>query len=150
MQMSAYRLDTREAALKGGSVGAAIVPRKSAESPFYQRVAGIGEAPRMPFGTKPLRAKEIELIRAWIDEGAEWDHGTSASSEVKRHWAFIAPVPASLPNVKDKTWPRNSIDQFILAQLEPENLKPSPAADRGTLLRRLSLDLVGLPPLNRN
>ncbi len=147
MQMSGYRLDAREAAIKGGSVGKAIIPGKAAESPFYQRVAGLGEAPRMPFGAEPLPAREIELIRTWIDAGAEWDHAAAAASgEVKGHWAFIAPVRASVPKVKDSAWPRNPIDNFVLARLEQENLKPSPPADRVTLLRRLSLDLVGLPP----
>ena len=145
--MSGYRMDTRDAAVAGGATGKAIIPGKAAESALYQRVAGIGEAVKMPFGGDPLPAKDIELIRAWIDEGAEWAQEAAAKpAEVKKHWAFIAPVRASLPPVKDKAWGRNAIDQFILARLEKESLKPSAPADRATLLRRLSLDLVGLPP----
>ena len=145
--MSGYRMDTGKAVVAGGATGKAIVAGKSSESPLYQRVAGIGEAIRMPFGGDPLPAREIELIRAWIDQGAEWPEEVSIkATEVKKHWAFVAPVRASLPSVKNKTWSRNAVDKFILARLEQENLKPSPPADRATLLRRVSLDLIGLPP----
>ena len=147
MQMSGFRLDTQAAALKGGATGDAIIPGKAADSALYQRVAGIGKAARMPFGGDPLPANEIELIRSWIDQGAQWDTAASAKpAEVKKHWGFVAPVKAPLPQVMHETWPKNPIDAFVLARLETEGLKPSPEADRATLLRRLSLDLIGLPP----
>ena len=147
MQMSAYRLDTKQPAFAGGTTGRAVVPGNAAASSLYMRVAGIGELARMPFGGKPLDASEIALIRAWIDEGAEWPDTTAVSStEVKTHWAFVPPKRPRVPKVKLKSWPRNPIDHFTLARLEQESLSPSPQADRATLLRRLSLDLIGLPP----
>ncbi len=75
-------------------------------------------------------------MKRWIEQGAEY----------APHWALIAPKALPLPEVKDKAWPRNGIDFWILARLETEGLKPSPEADRYTLLRRVSLDLRGLPP----
>ena len=98
-------------------------------------------------GGEALPAAQIVLIKAWIDQGAEWPEGVGvAGAEVKKHWAFIPPVLPSLPAVQDSKWPINPIDYFVLARLEKEGLKPSPEADRVTLLRRLSLDLIGLPP----
>ena len=147
MQMNAYRLDTKQPAFEGGTAGRAVVPGNAAASSLYMRVAGIGELARMPFGGKPLDATEIALIKAWIDEGAEWPDTTAVSStEVKTHWAFVPPKRPQVPKVKLKSWPRNPIDHFTLARLEQESLSPSPQADRATLLRRLSLDLIGLPP----
>ena len=83
-----------------------------------------------------LTAVQIERIRKWIEQGAQW----------QGHWSFIAPQPCPLPQVKDAIWPRNAIDYFILSRLENAGLKPSPQAGKRTLIRRLSLDLMGLPP----
>ena len=83
-----------------------------------------------------LTQRQIELLRRWIDEGAKWD----------THWAYVPPKRPDLPVVSQPTWVRNPIDQFVLARLEREGLKPSPEADKETLLRRLSYDLTGLPP----
>src|SRR5207247_2294851 len=83
-----------------------------------------------------LTEKQIELIRQWIQQGAKW----------KDHWAYIKPECPPLPEVKNKTWARNAIDYFVLARLEKEQLKPSPEASRETLIRRVTLDLTGLPP----
>jgi hypothetical protein len=85
---------------------------------------------------RTLTPKQIELIREWIDKGAKW----------QSHWAFDPPKRPAIPEVKDKTWPKNPIDHFTMARLEAEGLKPSPEADRATLLRRVSFDLTGLPP----
>ena len=143
MQMGGLRLDSRQIALGGKS----IVRGNSSDSHLYQRVAGLGDQPRMPMGGEALPAAQIVLIKAWIDQGAEWPEGVGvAGAEVKKHWAFIPPVLPSLPAVQDSKWPINPIDYFVLARLEKEGLKPSPEADRVTLLRRLSLDLIGLPP----
>src|ERR1041385_6810459 len=79
---------------------------------------------------------QIGLLRRWIAEGAEW----------KAHWSFIRPERPELPAVKNKRWVNNSIDHFILARLEKEKLKPSPEADKPTLIRRVTFDLTGLPP----
>jgi len=149
-QMSALRLDSRQAFLAGGTNGKIVVPGKAADSSLYKRVAGIGDLTRMPFGSQPLPPAQVELIRAWIDQGAEIPEsaaGTySAPEAAKKHWGFIAPVRPSIPRVGHKAWVRNPIDSFILARLEKEGLSPSLQADRVTLLRRLSLDLIGLPP----
>jgi hypothetical protein len=118
-----------------------IVPGDSANSILYQRVAGIGDQARMPMGGKPLDPAQIAIIKSWIDKGAEWPAVISQTSA--KHWAFIPPVRAPLPKVANA---RNAIDNFILAKLDREKLRPSAEADKITLLRRLSLDLIGLPP----
>jgi mono/diheme cytochrome c family protein len=115
-----------------------IVRGKPAESELYLRVSADNEKMRMPparFGKK-LSKQQIELIRRWIEQGAKW----------QKHWSRIAAKRPELPTLGDKAWPRNPIDYFILARLEQENLKPSPEADKRTLVRRLALDLTGLPP----
>src|SRR6185503_18053262 len=94
-----------------------------------------------------LTGEQIGLLRAWIDQGANWPDGLDAKGADKRnHWAFKAPVRPPVPAVKNKKMVRNAIDNFVLARLENEKLKPAPEADRVTLIRRLSLDLIGLPP----
>ena len=141
-QMAGLRLDGRTAAMRGGQSGRIIVPGKSAESPLYIRVAGLGEQARMPMAMKPLDAAEIAAIKQWIDEGAVWpDAAAGADATVGKHWAFVPPVRAALPKFS-----RQPVDAFVLARLDKEGLKFSPEADRTTLLRRLSLDLIGLPP----
>lgn len=147
MQMSGLRLDGKKAALAGGQSGAVIIPGKGAESLLYRRVAGVGDQPRMPMGGKPLAEAQAALIRKWIDQGAEWPESASAGvAVVKKHWAYIPPSRPALPKVANASWPKSPIDYFILARLEKEGLSPSPEAGRVTLLRRLSLDLIGLPP----
>src|SRR5205823_3333249 len=106
---------------------------------------GHGRGPRMPLGFAPLPQAEIERIRAWIDQGAVWPE----SPDPRKHWAWMSPVRPALPRVKKAHWTRNPIDRFVLARLEGEGLKPSPAAERGTLIRRVTLDLIGLPPTPR-
>ncbi len=140
-QLGGLRLDSKKLAAK------AIQPGKAAESTLYQRVAGIGDQARMPMGGKPLDAAEITLIRTWIDRGAEWPEQPDAvGGEIRRHWAFVPPQRPIPPPAAIRAWSANSIDRFVLARLEKEGLAPSPEADRATLLRRLSLDLIGLPP----
>ena len=147
VQSNGLRLDSKQPAFAGGTSGSPIKPGNAAESALFRRVAGIGDAARMPFRSKPLDAAQIALIRAWIDQGAEWpDTVTKESAGAVKHWAFIPPQRPAPPKVAHKTWPRNPIDSFVLARLEKEGLTPSPEADRTTLLRRLSLDLIGLPP----
>jgi mono/diheme cytochrome c family protein len=146
-QMAGLRLDSKKLAFDGGQSGKAIVPGKSADSHLYQRVAGIGDQARMPMGGQPLDATQIALIRDWIDQGADWPDGLGTeTAAVKKHWAFIPPQRPEVPKVKNEKWVINPIDHFVLARLEQEGLTPSPEADRTTLLRRLSLDLIGLPP----
>lgn len=100
----------------------------------------------MPMGSAPLDAVKLGLIRAWIDSGAEWPNDGDVTAEIKKHWAYIPPVRPALPKVRDSKWPLSPIDNFVLSRLEKEELSPSPQADAAVLLRRLSLDLTGLPP----
>ena len=145
-QLGKLRLDSRQVAFAGGQSGRVIEPFRPSESVLYQRVAGLNDLARMPMGSS-LEPQEVELIRAWIEQGAEWPEDMrKGASEEPKHWAFAAPKRPPLPAVVGKAWVFNEIDQFILARLEREGLSPSPHADRVTLLRRLSLDLIGLPP----
>ena len=94
-----------------------------------------------------LSAVEIGLVRAWIDQGAKWPKEADViAAAATQHWAYQRPVRPPLPKVKHATWPRNAIDYFILARLEQEGLVPAAEEDRARLIRRVSLDLVGLPP----
>ncbi|MBL8210544.1 MAG: PSD1 domain-containing protein [Bryobacterales bacterium] len=145
-QMGGLRLDAKATAFRGVS-GVTITPGKSAQSSLYQRVAGIGDQARMPMGGKPLDAAKIDILKRWIDQGAHWPDGVgAAAATIQKHWAFESPTRPGAPTVSNRTWVRNPIDAFVLAKLDQENLKPSPEADKITLLRRLSLDLTGLPP----
>jgi hypothetical protein len=146
VQMAGLRLNEKSAALAGGESGAVIIPGKSADSPLYKRVAGLAD-PRMPMGGKTLEASQIELIRAWIDQGAPWPASvTNEVVQVQKHWAYIPPKRPPLPKIAHASWPNKAIDNFVLKRLEAEGITPCPEADRITLLRRLSLDLTGLPP----
>ena len=143
--MAQLRLDNRQSAVRVIQAGNAQASR------LLQRVLGEGGEPRMPKGGESLPPAQIELIRRWIDEGAAWpDNANNPQSAIRNpqseHWAFIAPVRPALPAVKNGSWIRNPIDRFILATLEQKGLAPAPEADKATLLRRLSLDLIGLPP----
>jgi len=133
------RLDSKQSAAR------VLKPGDSQASRLLQRVLGLGGEPRMPKGGEPLKPEQIELLRRWIDEGALWPDAASVKGDEK-HWGFVAPVRPTLPTVKNQAWVRNPIDAFVLARLDKEGLTPSPEADRVTLLRRLSLDLIGLPP----
>ncbi len=141
------RLDRKADALKGGDSGAVIVPHQSAESLLFQNVSGADPDSIMPPKGEPLTSAQVALIKSWIDEGAPWpDDAAGTATARNSHWAFQPPQRPAVPVVKDQRWPRNPIDHFVLARLEQENIKPSPEADRTTLIRRLSLDLLGLPP----
>ena len=143
-QKSGLRLDRKATVFKGGDSGKpAIVSGKSSDSPLLQRITSKDADEMMPPKGEPLSAAQVATIRAWIDQGAAWpDDGKPE----KKHWAYEKPVRSSLPHVANKKWARNPIDYFVLEKLEQEKLKPSPEADRATLIRRVSLDLIGLPP----
>lgn len=142
LQQSQLRLDSRAGALRGGLSGAVIVPGHGAESLLLQRLTGKTE-PRMPFQREPLPAADIARIEAWIDAGAA---GPEDAPFEKKHWAYVKPLRREPPAVNDVSWVKNPIDRFVLARLEAEGLAPSSEAEKTTLLRRVSLDLVGLPP----
>jgi Protein of unknown function (DUF1553)/Protein of unknown function (DUF1549)/Planctomycete cytochrome C len=154
-QLSGLRLDDRKAALAGGNTGVVIKPGNSADSRLIHLVAGLSKELRMPLNGEPLLTEQIALLRGWIDQGASWPERTGPTappSEARslrpksKHWAFVAPQRPKLPKVKRSAWIRNPIDRYVLARLEKENIAPSAEADRETLIRRLSLDLIGLPP----
>ncbi len=146
-QRSGLRLDTAAAALKGGDSGKVIVPGQSGASKLIKAVSGIDDVVVMPLKGEPLSAKQIALLKSWIDEGAKAPKGEAAAKPTKsKHWALQPPARPAEPAVKNQVWTRNPIDRFILARLEKEGIAPSPQADRVTLIRRLSLDLLGLPP----
>jgi mono/diheme cytochrome c family protein len=138
------RLDTRTGALRGGLAGPVVEPGKAAASALVKRLTGEA-APRMPYQEPPLPAEQIARVRAWIDAGAPGpdDRGSAGDGA---HWSYVKPVRPEPPPVKAKGWVKNPIDLFVLARLEQEGLSPSPEAGREALLRRVWLDLVGLPP----
>jgi hypothetical protein len=147
-QEAGLRLDVKKRAMEGGDNGAVMRPGKSAESRLVMLVAGLDQetGPMPPEGKgKPLSPEEIGLIRAWIDQGANWPDGGDAELAA-RHWSFQRVVAVPTPVVNDAVWPASPIDSFILARLEKEGIVPSPAADKVTLLRRAYLDLIGLLP----
>jgi hypothetical protein len=136
--MANLRLDIREGAFAERKNGSVIVPGKPDDSLLIKRVMSDDPAFRMPpaMSHKTLTADQKEIIRRWIEAGAPW----------KEHWAFIAPTQPVVPPVDIPAWNANTIDHFILARLEAKALKPNPEADRRTLIRRVTLDLTGLPP----
>ena len=136
-------LDAKAQAMQGSVNGPVIRPGDSEHSRLVRRVMGLDQ-PRMPFGGTPLHPDEIATLRRWIDEGAPWPQ--SAQAAVRKHWAYVKPERPAKPKVQKRGWVRNPIDAFVLAQLEKEGLHPSPEAPREVLIRRLSLDLTGLPP----
>ncbi|MFM8471185.1 MAG: PSD1 and planctomycete cytochrome C domain-containing protein, partial [Limisphaerales bacterium] len=164
------RLDSAASVLKGGQSGPAIKPGKSSDSLLVQVIAGAHkELARMPYKKSPLSDAQVATVRRWIDEGAKAPAGEQPDAKV--HWAFVAPQRPAMPEIqslKSKVqslpganlrtvdgrpwtldfglWTQSPIDRFVLARLAQEKLSPSPEADRPTLIRRLSLDLLGLPP----
>lgn len=132
------RLDWKEGILADRGGYAAVVPGKPDESELIARITADDESLKMPpvESGKSLTAEEVELLRRWIEQGAEWEG----------HWAYEPLVRPAVPAAKDASWPRQPIDRFILARLDQEELTPSHDTDRVTLIRRLSFDLTGLPP----
>ncbi len=116
----------------------AIVPGHPEQSLLIARILSEDEDEKMPPARshRQLSAAQVEVLKAWVQQGAKWG----------QHWSLVPPVKAEPPAVNDAAWPRNAIDRFILARLEREGLSPSPEAPRATLIRRVTLDLTGLPP----
>jgi hypothetical protein len=132
------RLDRKDDAFRVRAGVAVIVPAKVEESELIRRVTSddLDEVMPPPKFKKRLNSQQIDRLRQWVVEGAKW----------QGHWSHSLPTRALTPAVNDRKWSRNSIDRFVLARLEREGLRPSPEADRATLIRRVSLDLLGLPP----
>jgi hypothetical protein len=168
IQEAGLNLQVKKSAIEGGDNGKVIIPGKSEKSRLVTAVSRIDPELMMPpeGEGQPLTAEQVALVREWIDQGAKWPD--AASVKGNEHWAYRKPVrpepPAATsvqgPTSKDQgqegagsgdprttaEWARNAIDPFILARLVKEGLQPSPALDRAQLIRRVSLDLIGLPP----
>ncbi|HZL56841.1 MAG TPA: PSD1 and planctomycete cytochrome C domain-containing protein [Bryobacteraceae bacterium] len=135
--MSGLKVDSRENLIKGGSRGAALVPGKATESLLYKAVAHVGDLSMPPGGALP--PEDVATIKSWIDSGAPWSAGTNTAAAA--WWAFRKPVRPAVP-----AGDRNPVDAFIDRKLKAAGIPKSPEADRLTLLRRASYDLLGLPP----
>lgn len=142
------RLDVRGEAMLGGDNGADIVAHDADHSRLLHLVRGDDPDAVMPAKGPRLSRAEIETLTAWIKQGATWPDSAATSGEVApTHWSFIKPRPLDVPRgLKRQQWVRNPIDAFVLAKLEQDGLESSPEADRHALIRRASLDLIGLPP----
>ena len=134
------RLDQRESAFsKQGSGLAAITAKDVAKSELIRRVTAADDSERMPPEGPPLPVDQVELLKKWIESGADW----------KEHWAFEPPKSQIVPTVKDAAWIVNPIDAFVLDKLEQNGLSPAPQLNREALIRRVTYDLTGLPPTPR-
>ncbi len=132
------RLDLKEDVFADRDGMKILVPGKPDKSELYRRITSSDESERMPPSDsgRKLTAMQVELLRRWISEGANW----------QPHWSLIPPSSPNVPEVKNTAWANNPIDRFILSRLASEGLSPSAEADRTTLIRRVTLDLTGLPP----
>ncbi len=156
--MAGFSLATRESAMRGGSHGTAIIPGNAANSALYQRISGKLQ-PSMPVGGK-LSEAEIAIIGRWIDAGAKWEgaalaaqaqtSGGAAGRKItdadRKWWAFVKPVRREPPVSPEARWNGNPVDRFVHAKLREKQLQPTGRASKQTLIRRLYLDLTGLPP----
>ena len=144
---SGLSLESRESLLTGGNRGPAAEPGKPDQSRLVQALLFTGDLKMPPTGK--LKPEEIAALQRWVELGLPWPP-TPESQQTKPvtsdHWSFQTPKRWPEPSVKNPVWARNSIDKFVLSRLEKEGLTPSPEADKVTLMRRLSLDLLGLPP----
>ncbi len=134
-QQGGFSVLFREEALQKTESGKyAIVPGKPGQSEMIKRITNTDPEERMPYKHEPLSGEEISILKKWIKQGAKWG----------RHWAYVPVEQQEIPNEKN-AWIKNSIDQFVYNKLKKEKIEPSVAADKATLLRRLSLDIIGLP-----
>ena len=152
-QKGDLRLDAKHLAIRGGKSKKAILPGDGEFSTTVRRLLGLDNEKRMPQNADPWPAEKIAKVKAWIEQGAEWpDAASVADAKIHRHWAYVKPerpeVPSSRFQVPNRTagGKVNPVDAFIRARLEKEGLSPSPEASRETLIRRVSIDLTGLPP----
>jgi hypothetical protein len=132
------RLDTPDSALAKHDDVTAIVPGHPEQSELWRRITSDDDSERMPptDSHRALKPEQIAKLKLWIEQGAKYE----------KHWSFIPPQKAPLPEVSNKSWARNAIDNFILERLDQEHLQPSHEAQRRTLIRRVYFDLTGLPP----
>jgi hypothetical protein len=142
-QKGQLRLDTAAFVRKGGRHGPAIVPGKLADSHLVQRVCDPEDSVRMPPEGKPLTDRQIALLKAWIEQGAAAPADEKPEADPRKHWAFVEPLRLTIPAAAPSG---NPIDAFLAAMHGRHGLKPNPPADKAMLLRRVTLDLIGLPP----
>jgi len=133
--------------MKGGESGAAIIPGNPGESLLIELILETDKDVRMPKDGQ-LTKRQIDDLGRWIEMGAPYPASTTGTQHKRdpNHWAFHPPKEQPLPNVKNSNWPQTPIDHFILATLEAAGITPTPRADRRTLIRRVTFDLIGLPP----
>src|ERR1700691_41794 len=153
-EMGGLRVDSRERLLQGGKSGPAVMPGDPDKSLLIQAVRQSGDL-KMPKGGK-LRPAEIQALTDWVKMGALWPETKAAvvqsapgkviTPEQRAFWSFQPLKDPPVPAVKEKSWAKTSIDHFVLAKLEAKGMKPVAAADRRALIRRVTLDLIGLPP----
>jgi mono/diheme cytochrome c family protein/cytochrome c553 len=156
--MGGLRLDSREAMLKGGGRGASIVPGDPDTSVLIAAIRQTDEKLKMPMGGK-LKDAEVEDLVAWVKAGAVWPAATATTApappasstyviapERKQFWSLLPIKDVQPPAVKDAKWPKTTIDRLVLARLEKDGMKPVHPANKHDLLRRATLDLIGLPP----
>src|SRR5687768_17878450 len=129
------RLDSRSAAMKGGMAGKAILPGKGAESPLVKLLEDPDPDARMPQKAPPLPKEKIDLLRRWIDQGAPWPDAAAGEDAAAPHWSYLKPVAG-----------RPGVDALLGAAQRARGVEPRPEAARTTLLRRVTIDLIGLPP----
>lgn len=146
MRKSGLRLDTAAAAIAGGESGPSIVVGSAATSSLYERIVTDDLSIRMPPEGEPLKADEIELVRKWIDEGAVSPNDEVPEPDPEQHWAFQLPVKKDLPSEVDAAWASNPIDRWVSKQHGALGLVPQSDAPKGIWLRRVYLDLIGIPP----
>jgi hypothetical protein len=147
-QKSGLRVDTAAFLREGGNKGPVLVPGKSGESPLIDHVTARNGARRMPppDAGEALGESEIALLQAWIDQGAVGPADEKSEADPREHWAFRTPVRPPVPQLKHTARVRNPVDAFLAAEWEQRGLTPQPEADKRLLLRRVFLDLIGLPP----
>lgn len=156
-QKGGLRLDQKTAAFRGGDSGErSVIPGHAAESRLIHLITSKDDAERMPPEGEPLKPAEIDLIRRWIDAGAEWpESGVPAAAaraemvvtdEDRQHWSFRPLQPVALPEIADTAWVRTPVDRFILEAQHAKGLIPAPPAEAVTLIRRLYFGVIGLPP----
>lgn len=145
-QESGLRVDTAASAISGGDGGPAIVPGDSAASVLLRKISSTDPAERMPPEGEALKSEEIASIRRWIDQGAKAPAEEKPETDPREHWAFRTAVRSPVPAVERAHWVLNPVDAFIAESYQRHGLMPQPATDRRTWLRRVTLDLIGLPP----
>ena len=149
LQEGGFRIETGGLLMRGGDRGVAVVAGKPDESLLLEVLQGKGEVPQMPLDLDPLSNTEIQLIRDWIVQGAKMSEAEASTNIARRksdHWAFQPIARPDIPRFEDNQWGNNGIDAFVLKRLRDEGLTPSARADKATLIRRIYLDMLGVPP----